>query len=130
MTTLVPATVLMIGLGYPGETSTSDGTKWTFWILSMLPFLYILYTLSGELKAAGGRETGAVASSIKKATTILLVTWMVYPIGYLFPVIFDAGNEGAETARQLAYTVADITAKALFGLMILNIAKARSGDNH
>jgi hypothetical protein len=26
--------------------------------------------------------------------------------------------------------VADITAKALFGLMILNIAKARSGDNH
>jgi hypothetical protein len=45
-------------------------------------------------------------------------------------VIFDAGNEGAETARQLAYTVADITAKALFGLMILNIAKARSGDNH
>jgi bacteriorhodopsin len=130
MTTLVPATVLMIGLGYPGETSTSDGTKWTFWILSMLPFLYILYTLSGELKAASSRETGAVASSIKKATTILLVTWLVYPIGYLFPVIFDAGNEGAETARQLAYTVADITAKGLFGLMILSIAKARSGDNH
>ena len=130
MTTLVPATVLMIGLGYPGETASSDGTKWTFWILSMLPFLYILYTLSGELKAAGSRETGAVASSIKKATTILLVTWLVYPIGYLFPVIFDATNEGAETARQLAYTVADITAKGLFGLMILNIAKARSGDIH
>lgn len=129
MTTLVPATVLMIGLGYPGETASSDGTKWIFWILSMLPFLYILYTLSGEMKAAGSRETGAVASSIKKATTILLVTWMVYPIGYLFPAIFDAGNEGAETARQLAYTVADITAKGLFGLMILNIAKARSGDN-
>jgi bacteriorhodopsin len=130
MTTLVPATVLMIGLGYPGETSSSDGTKWTFWILSMLPFLYILYTLAGELKAAGTRESGPVASAIKNATTILLVTWLVYPIGYLFPVIFDAGNEGAETARQLAYTVADITAKGLFGLMILSIAKARSGDNH
>jgi hypothetical protein len=26
--------------------------------------------------------------------------------------------------------VADITAKGLFGLMILNIAKARSGDSH
>jgi bacteriorhodopsin len=97
MTTLVPATVLMIGL---------------------------------ELKAAGSREKGAVASSIKNATMILLLTWLVYPIGYLFPVIFDAGNEGAETARQLAYTVADITAKGLFGLMILNIAKARSGDSH
>ena len=130
MTSLVPATVLMIGLGYPGETASSDSTKWTFWVLSMLPFLYILSTLSKELKAAGSRETGAVSSAIKSATTILLVTWLVYPIGYLFPVIFEATNEGAETARQLAYTVADITAKGLFGLMILNIAKARSGDSH
>ncbi|MDA2967968.1 MAG: bacteriorhodopsin [Actinomycetota bacterium] len=130
MTTLVPATVLMIGLGYPGETSTEDGTKWLFWVLAMLPFIYILYTLAGEMKAAGTRETGAVASSIKNTTTVLLVTWLVYPIGYLFPVIFDASHEGAETARQLAYTVADITAKGLFGLMILNIAKARSGDNN
>ena len=130
MKTLVPATVLMIGLGYPGEVSSSDGTKWTFWILSMLPFIYILYTLAGELKAAGVRETGPVAASISSATKILLVTWLVYPIGYLFPVIFEATNDGAETARQLAYTVADITAKALFGLMILNIAKARSGDNN
>jgi bacteriorhodopsin len=96
----------------------------------MLPFLYILATLSKELKAAGSRETGAVSAAIKSATTILLVTWLVYPIGYLFPVIFEATNEGAETARQLAYTVADITAKGLFGLMILNIAKARSGDSH
>jgi bacteriorhodopsin len=130
MKTLVPATVLMIGLGYPGEVATADSTKWIFWGLSMLPFLYILFTLSGELKAAGARETGAIAASIKNATTILLVTWMVYPIAYLFPVIFDAGNEGAETARQLGYTIADITAKALYGLMILNIAKARSGDSH
>lgn len=130
MTTLVPATVLMIGLGYPGETASSDGTKWIFWILAMLPFIYILFTLSGELKASGTRETGAVAASIKNATVILLVTWLVYPIGYLFPVIFDASNEGAETARQLAYTVADITSKVLYGLMILNIAKARSVDSN
>jgi len=126
--TLVPATVLMVGLGYPGEVSTSDSTKWLFWVLAMIPFAYILFVLAGELKAAGARETGAVASSISNATKILLVTWLVYPIGYLFPVIFNSGNEGAEAARQVAYTVADITAKALYGLMILNIAKARSGD--
>jgi bacteriorhodopsin len=130
MFTLVPATVLMIGLGYPGETSSVDGTKWTFWVLSMLPFIYILVTLAGELKAAGTRETGTVSKAIKNATTILLVTWLVYPIAYLFPVIFETTNEGAETARQLGYTIADITAKGLFGLMILNIAKARSGDSH
>lgn len=129
MTTLVPATVLMIGLGYPGEVSGDDGTKWLFWILSMLPFLYILYTLSGELKAAGTRETGEVSKAIKSATTVLLVTWLVYPIAYLFPVIFDV-TDGIEATRQIGYTIADITAKGLFGLMILNIAKARSGDSH
>jgi bacteriorhodopsin len=126
--TLVPATVLMVGLGYPGEVSTSDSTKWTFWVLAMIPFAYILFVLAGELKAAGARESGAVASSISNATKILLVTWLVYPIGYLFPVIFNSGHEGAEAGRQLAYTVADITAKALYGLMILSIAKARSGN--
>ena len=130
MKTLVPATVLMVALGYPGEVSSVDSTKWLYWVLAMLPFAYILYVLQGELKAAGARETGPVAASIKNATTILLVTWMVYPIAYLFPVIFDAGNEGAETARQIGYTIADITAKGLYGLMILSIAKARSGDSH
>ena len=129
MTSLVPATVLMIGLGYPGETSANDTTKWTFWMLSMIPFLYILFTLSGELKAAKSRETGAVSKSINNATKILLVTWLVYPIAYLIPVVFTV-SDGAEAGRQVAYTIADITAKALYGLMILNIAKARSGDSH
>jgi hypothetical protein len=55
---------------------------------------------------------------------------MVYPIAYLFPVIFPDGHEGAEAARQVGYAVADITAKALFGLMILSIAKARSADTY
>ena len=129
MTSLVPATVLMIGLGYPGETSANETTKWTFWVLSMIPFLYILFTLSGELKAAKSRETGAVSKSINNATKILLVTWLVYPISYLIPVVFTV-SDGAEAGRQVAYTIADITAKALYGLMILNIAKARSGDSH
>ena len=129
MTSLVPATVLMIGLGYPGETSANETTKWTFWVLSMIPFLYILFTLSGELKAAKARETGAVSTSITNATRILLITWLVYPIAYLIPVVFTV-SDGAEAGRQIAYTIADITAKGLYGLMILSIAKARSGDSH
>jgi len=99
-------------------------------VLAMLPFLYILYVLLGELKAAKARETGAVAGAIKNAAVVLLVTWCVYPIAYLFPVIFDAGNEGAEAARQVGYTIADITAKGLYGLMVLGIARARSGESH
>lgn len=129
MTTLVPATALMIGLGYPGEVSTNDSTKWLFWALAMVPYAYILFVLSGELKAAKARETGAVSKSITNATRILLVTWLVYPIAYLIPVVFTV-SDGAEAGRQVAYTIADITAKALYGLMILSIAKARSVDSN
>ena len=130
MTTLVPATALMIGLGYPGEVSSDNGTKWLYWVLAMLPFAYILKVLLAELKAAKSRETGVVAELLNRATVILLGTWMVYPITYLFPVFFDYPHDGAETARQLGYTVADITAKALYGLAIVSIAKARSGNQN
>ena len=128
MTSLIPATVLMIGLGYPGEIAESSGTKWTFWVLAMIPFAYILWTLYGQLQAASKRETPAVAKAIKNATVVLLATWMVYPIAYLFPV-FDADSGTLETLRQVGYTFADITAKGLYGLMVIGIAKARSTEN-
>ena len=128
MTSLIPATVLMIGLGYPGEIAESSGTKWTFWVLAMIPFAYILWTLYGQLQAASTRETPAVAKAIKNATVVLLATWMVYPIAYLFPV-FDADSGTLETLRQVGYTFADITAKGLYGLMVIGIAKARSTEN-
>ena len=125
MLKLVPATILMVGLGYPGEVANGNGAKWTFWILAILPFIYFLKTLYAELQKAGQRETGAVATQIKNATYVLLTTWMVYPIAYLFP-IFDGDSETLETLRQVGYTFADITAKGLYGLMILWIAKART----
>ena len=127
MRKLVPATVLMIALGYPGEVSSDNGTKWLWWVLAMIPFVYILWVLYGQLQEASSRESGAVAGSIKNATVVLLVTWCVYPIAYLFPV-FDANSEGLEVLRQVGYTFADITAKALYGLMILGIAKARTAN--
>lgn len=132
MIRLVPATVLMIALGYPGEMSSDNGTKWLYWILAMIPFLYILWVLNAQLKAAAQRETGAVSTAIKNATLVLLITWCVYPIAYLFPVFSDGGNvsQNLEVLRQVGYTIADITAKGLYGLMILAIARARSGNEH
>ena len=127
MRKLVPATVLMIALGYPGEVSSDNGTKWLWWVLAMIPFVYILWVLYGQLQEASSRESGAVSGAIKNATVVLLVTWCVYPIAYLFPV-FDANSEGLEVLRQVGYTFADITAKALYGLMILGIAKARTAN--
>merc|ERR1711988_388772 len=41
---------LMIANGYPGETSGDASTRWFFWMLSVCPFMYIVYTLFIGLK--------------------------------------------------------------------------------
>jgi bacteriorhodopsin len=125
---LAAAAVLMIALGYPGETSTSDSTKWIFWVLSMIPFLYILATLAGQMGAAAKRESARVAAPIRVAIVLLIVAWLVYPIAYLFPVFFETGNSMAETVRQVGYSIADLVAKPIYGLAILAIARARTAE--
>jgi bacteriorhodopsin len=125
---LVVAAIAMIALGYPGEVATDNSTKWIFWVLSMIPFVYLLVTLASQMGEAAKRESAAVAAPIRFAIGILLVSWLVYPVAYLFPVFFEAGNETAETVRQVGYSIADLIAKPLYGLAILAIAKARTSE--
>ena len=125
---LVVAALLMIALGYPGEVADSDATKWIFWVLSMIPFLYILVTLVGQISAAAKRESASVAQALRLAMVLLLVAWLVYPIAYLFPIFFEEGSSTAETVRQVGYSVADLLAKPVYGLAILAVAKRRTAE--
>ena len=72
---LVPASAVMIGLGYPGEVSTDNGTKWLFWVLAMIPFVYILWVLYGQLQAASSRESERLRVQLR-TQPILLLTWL------------------------------------------------------
>ena len=36
---------IMVVLGYPGEISTDAGTRWLWWFLAMIPFVWIVYEL-------------------------------------------------------------------------------------
>ncbi len=125
---LVIAAIAMIALGYPGEVSTSDSTKWIFWVLAMIPFVYILVTVAGEMKASATRESARVAKGIRLAAILLLVAWLVYPIAYLFPILFGESSGMAETVRQVGYSVADLLAKPVYGLAILAVAKLRTAE--
>ena len=125
LTRLIIAAVAMIALGYPGEISSDFGTQLTFFILSCIPFAYILIVLLGELGKAVESQTGEVKSLISTTRTIILVTWMFYPIAYIFNMLDVLGPSG-EIFVQVGYTIADITAKALYGVFIYLIAKAKS----
>lgn len=122
---LVPASAAMIALGYPGEISTDQNTQVLYGVLSTLPFLYILYVLFVELGKSLDRQPAGVAETVGRLRLLLLATWGVYPIAYIFNIV------GSETASsfvtvQVGYTIADILAKCVFGLTILKIARMKS----
>lgn len=122
---LVPYSFLMIVLGYPGETSSDATTKWIFWAAAMVFFVLILVTLFGELTKQIASENPAVQGTLKALRMVLLVTWSFYPIAYLAPVLLaDAG--AAFVVVNVGYAIADITAKAGYGLMIHHVAKIKT----
>jgi bacteriorhodopsin len=122
---LVPAAAAMIALGYPGEISTDQNTQVLYGVLSTIPFLYILYVLFVELGKSLDRQPAGVAETVGRLRLLLIATWGVYPIAYIFNIV---GDESAESfvAIQVGYTIADILAKCVFGLTILKIARMKS----
>ncbi len=112
---------LMIILGYPGEISNDPGTRWLWWSLSMIPFLIILYQLFIGLGGAIARQPAEARGLVSAARYLTVGAWLFYPIVFLFPMLGLTGA-GAETALQVGYSIADIVAKAVFGLLIYTIA--------
>lgn len=51
----------------------------------------------------------------------MVATWAFYPVVFLFPILGLTGGT-AVAAVQIGYTVADILAKAVFGVLIYLIA--------
>ena len=125
LTKLVIASGLMIALGYPGEITTDTGTRLLWGTLSTIPFIYLLYVLFVELSKSMDRQPIEVRSTIGKLRIMLVGLWGVYPIAYLMPVI-GLDGPGAFVARQAGYSIADILAKAAFGLVIYKIARLKS----
>lgn len=137
LTRLVIAAALMIALGYPGEVISSP-EGWTARVvwgsLSSIPFFYILFVLWIELTKSLDTQPVAARKLIEIARLVLLITWAVYPIAYAFGGTMTAleakagGNVDASGIvwLQVGYAIADMTAKAAFGLLIYFIARAKS----
>ena len=131
MVKLVIAAALMIGLGYPGEVSDVWMTRVIWGLASSVPFFYILYVLWVELTASLDTQPAAARPLISAARLVLLITWAFYPIAYAIygdslpgavPGIVGERSSQAYVAIQIGYAVADITAKAGFGVLIYLIA--------
>ncbi|XLE20868.1 bacteriorhodopsin-like (plasmid) [Deinococcus radiomollis] len=117
---LVIASALMIVLGYPGEVGTLTARFW-WGLASTVPFVYILWLLWGELGQAASRQKPEVQLYSRNMKLLLLFSWGVYPIAYALPLL---GITGASSVIgvQVGYTIADILAKPVFGILAYAIA--------
>jgi bacteriorhodopsin len=119
------ASAIMVALGYPGEISNDAITRWGFWILAMIPFCYVVFSLLAGLEDATRKQPEEVAGVIRGARYLTAISWLTYPFVYLVKSIGLAGPL-ATTLEQVGYSIADIVAKAVFGVMIWMIADQKS----
>ncbi|MGC6423596.1 MAG: bacteriorhodopsin-like [Lentimonas sp.] len=116
---------IMIVLGYPGEIATDSGTRWLWWSLSMIPFLVIVYELFVGLKASQASQPEEAKKLIGVARFLVIVSWSFYPIVFIFPML-GIGGATATTIVEVGYSISDIVAKAVFGVLIFMIAAKKS----
>jgi bacteriorhodopsin len=128
---LVPAAAAMIVLGYPGDAKLDlfgIGASW-WGLFSTIPFLYILYVLFIELGKSLSRQSEAVQKKVKLLRILLIATWGVYPITFILAMGSTGFDANQFVAREVGYSIADILAKCLFGLIIFSIARIKSAED-
>jgi bacteriorhodopsin len=121
------AAALMIILGYPGEVSGGiDSTRFIWGALSMIPFLYIVITLFSGLSESIAKQAADVRGLISAARWVVILSWCFYPVVYFAPFVMTLSGGSATTVIEVGYTIADVIAKAVFGVMIYMIAVRKS----
>lgn len=130
---LVPAAAAMIILGYPGDAKLDlFGLAPSMWgLLSTIPFLYIMYVLWVELSKSLSAQSEKVRKMFLALRLLLIATWGVYPITFITAMNTAAGvapTASEVVSREIGYSIADILAKCLFGLMIFAIARIKSAE--
>jgi sensory rhodopsin len=126
---LMIADAVMIILGYIGEIVTNEAgggttTSWVCFLAACAGFAYILVVMYGELSEAAADLPPDLRSTFGLLQNFILISWMVYPIGYLAPLL---GYKGELLAvRELIYCIADLCAKVGFGILVVSLAKRLS----
>jgi bacteriorhodopsin len=130
---VVPLAVVMIVTGYLGESvlgrpgePDQDLAQFVTWgLVSTAAFVPLYVLLLREGLRSGARLPHPAGAHLRNAAFVLSFAWGVYPLAYLVPLFFPDSPDWA-VGRQIAFTLADITAKVGYGLLIHATAKART----
>jgi len=125
MWTLGTASAFMVAFGYPGEIRDDPAGRWFYWSVSMCPFMYVLYECYVGLAEATAKHAPSVAALIASARYLTAISWLTYPFVYMLKGLGLSGGD-ATTYEQVGYSCADVTAKAVFGIVVWRIAHEKT----
>ncbi|MBB4658690.1 bacteriorhodopsin [Parvularcula dongshanensis] len=133
---LTLAGLVMVYTGYIGQyfepaaagLAVAEGRNaYPFWVwgfVSTIPFIYINYKVMVLTHRVVGDVPDRVRKEMGRIGVFLVATWTLYTLGYVLPAIWP--NADGMVFRQAVYTVADITSKLVFGVMLSRVALIRS----
>ncbi|MEL7238498.1 MAG: bacteriorhodopsin [Planctomycetota bacterium] len=109
----------------PGEF----GQNSIYWIMFVVSCIFYAWILLLVVKVGLSKENldkmPPAARNLMKYTMYLLIgSWMLYVVGYLMPAI--SISEESAAIRQVVYTIADVTSKVIYGVMLGQVATLRS----
>ena len=119
---------LMIITGYIGQfNETTNMTAFLVWgFISTVFFFHVLYLIYKIIQDAKSSMSPRAAAVMGGIWWLFLISWMLYPGAYLMPLLLN--NEAGVVGRQMTYTVADISSKVNYGVMLTYVAQIRSEE--
>jgi bacteriorhodopsin len=92
----------------------------------MIPFLYIVVSLFSGLSESIAKQPESVRGLVSMARWVVILSWSFYPVVYFAPFVMSLDGGTATAVIEVGYTIADVVAKAVFGVMIFMIAVRKS----
>lgn len=113
----------MVFTGYVSQFYEVDrsGPFWFWGAVSTVFYLEILVLVYRVIHNNLSRLPAETRGLARGVWLRLLISWTLYPGGYLVPVLLD-GVDGV-VGRQITYTFADITSKIIYGILLGVIAR-------
>jgi bacteriorhodopsin len=117
---------MMILTGYIGQFyETTNTTALLIWgAISTVFFAHVLYLMYRVIHNGKKNMVPEAARIMGAIWWLFVVAWMLYPGGYLMPILMN--SEAGVVGRQITYTVADISSKVIYGILLTNVAQILS----
>ncbi|WP_435418480.1 bacteriorhodopsin [Parerythrobacter aurantius] len=122
---IIPA-VLMIWTGLYGQFGESgDFARLNLWgVISSVFFVWLIVEVRGVITAGIAYGPQQLAGWPKNIWWYFLATWGLYPIAYALPQLGFTGD--VVVVRQLLYSIADISSKLVYGIILSRYVLRRS----